>query len=309
MSERASQIQRVSKLLRDGLNIALHGAPQTGKSWVTDAVILDLSDTAMPIVRFDMSLARNGADAFANVASELKIKGKARGDVYDEWRQLRSGLAERTAPVRLVLDEFDAVVNYDDCQDFLRLLRELVHRPAVTHCSALIVSRRSLEAIESEVRGISTLATICVPECARTIELPDLKAGWQEAADLPEDDLTECLAWSAGHPPLIRYWLSVRPDQVDDPHGEHCQVVEFQRLAEHLAKARLGDAAAQLILGPVVDDWFLQARQLEMLGIIGRDVSTSLLAEHVIFRECLRQRSLDMNPWGVLGAVEVALRV
>ncbi len=308
MGDRAQQVQRISKLLGDGLNTALHGAPRAGKSWITDAVCAELSAADVKLVRLDLSLAKTGLEALQTVAHEFDCTGKPSESLHGEWRRLRSELEARKRKTCLVLDEFDAVVKYDDSLDFLTLLRELIHRPDRTNCSTLIVSRRSLEAIESEVRGISTLAAVCVPECARTIELNDLTAGWPETLQLTNDELADCLAWSAGHPPLIRYWLSTRPDQSPDDHGEHCQVVEFGRLVEHLARARLDDAAAQLILGPVVDDWFLQSRQLEMLGIIGRDGEPSALGIHAVFRECLRQRILGLNPWGVLGAVEIALR-
>ncbi len=308
MGSRVHQVQRISKLLEDGLNTALQGAPRSGKSWITDAVCTKLSAAGVKVVRLDLSLTRTGLDALQQLALQLGCRNSPSESLHGEWRRLRSELESRNRRTCLALDEFDAVVKYNDSLEFLTLLRELIHRPDRTNCSTLIVSRRTLETIESEVRGISTLAAVCVPECAGSIGIEDLRAGWPETLDLGTDELESCLAWSAGHPPLILYWLSTRPDLARNDHGEHFQVAEFGRLLEHLARARLDDAAAQLILGPVVDDWFLESRQLEMLGVVGRDGELSPLGTNSVFRECLRQRSFGLSPWGILGAVEIALR-
>lgn len=308
MSERAAQIDRVAKLLTDGINVALHGAPRTGKTWISDEATLRVRDAELLVVRTDLSLASSGAGVFADLRQQFSdSEVGAEMTVHPEARALRKLLQNREKVVCVVMDEFDSVVRFADSLDFLRLLRELIHRPSATHCSVLITSRRSLAAIESEVRGISTLATVCVQEYARAVEVADLRAVWTEADGLAAEELSSCLEWSAGHPSLVRYWLSARPDMHPSAHSEHCQITEFQRLSEHLDRAGLGEAAAQLTLGPVVDDWFIEAKDLRMLGVLG-DGDGASYGDHPVFQECLRHRYLGMNPWGVLGAVEVQLR-
>jgi hypothetical protein len=308
MSDRGRQIERITQLLSDGLNTSLHGAPRTGKSWVADEVVRELRDRDVAVSRLDISAADCGKSVFEAMLQEVAHMVPMDGTIQQVWRDLRRVLTSRTDPLIIVLDEFDSVVRFDDALDFLRLLRELIHRPAALHCSALIVSRRSLEAIESEVRGISTLAGVCFAEYVTSLTIEDLRANWAVAKSIDDQKLRECYDWSAGHAALVCYWMSARPDLSEDGHGLDVQIGEFNRFVDHLLKAQLDHAAAQLVLGPVVDDWFLERRQLQRLGVLDADGLPSLFASHEVFRDCLRQRTQSLVSWGVLGAVEIALR-
>jgi hypothetical protein len=69
----------------------------------------------------------------------------------------------------------------------------------------------------------------------------------------------------------------------------------------------LATAAAQLVLGPVVDDWIRERRQLDVLGVLDNE-TTPGYASHAVFRDYLSSRTADLNPWGVLGTAEVRMR-
>jgi hypothetical protein len=231
------------------------------------------------------------------------------GDTYGAWGTLTAALLARTEGVVLVLEQFDAVLDYPDGLDFLKLVRELIHRPKATHCNALIASRRPLDAIEAKIRGISTLASVCYSEYLGAVTDEDLLAVWDVGEALTEEERAACLDWSAGHPQLVKYWLATRPDRWPSESSEMQQLETMQRLVAYLDHLGLLSAAAQLVLGPTVDDWLREKRQLSSLGVIASNVSNQiLLGDHLAFRDVLRRSTLDLNPWGVLGAVEVRLR-
>lgn len=305
---RQSQVARVANLLRDRCNVALHAAPGVGKTWLADQVIAHLGGESESVLRVDLSVHPDATAVL--LAIHHSIGGGSLedvGDIHSAWRLLRERLTHLASSCTVVLDEFDEVLRFPDALDFLKLLRELVHRPTVTQCAVLILSRRSLETIESHVRGISTLATICYPEYLGAITRSDLEEVWESANNLDDAALDECISWSAGYAPLVRYWLALHPSAPDEFQGEHQQVLEFERLLEHLSLTNLLNAAAQLIIGPVVDEWLREIRQLQSLGVLNGS-PTDGYASHGIFVACLRRRTVTLDPWGPLGLAELRLR-
>lgn len=307
MSGRRAQVSRVSRLLSSHCNVALHAAPGTGKTWLADQVIESLDKDGDEVRRFDLSLYSSSLEFFCAVADQLNGAPPPEDiDIHGAWRHVRSELLAHNGHVILVLDEFDAVVKFMDAAEFLPLFRELVHRPNTTHCSTFIVSRRPLATIESIVRGISTLATLCYPEYLGAVQEDDLAALWPGAVKVSDRELEQCLAWSAGYPPLVQYWLAVWPDPLDPRAGGHQQVVQFGRLVDYLEAMNLRDAAAQLVLGPVIQDWIREVSELEVLGILGE--GSNAFAANEVFRDYLRSRSLGLSSWGLLGRAEIAMR-
>ncbi|GAB2601714.1 ATP-binding protein [Kribbella endophytica] len=316
MSQRQILVHRITELLSDTCNVAIHAAPGAGKTWVADQVIVGLKQAEVKFVRIDLSTRASGASILRDLVNLVGLtenhKSKhsaAEGDTYEAWGTLTAALLARTESVVLVLEQFDAVLDYPDGLDFLKLIRELIHRPKTTHCNALIASRRSLDAIEAKVRGISTLASVCYSEYLGAVTEEDLLAVWDRGDDLNESERAACLGWSAGHPQLVKYWLSARPDLWPSESSEMQQLETMQRLVAYFDHLGLLSAAAQLVLGPVVDDWLREKRQLSSLGVISAVAGEHIgLGSHVAFRDVLRRSTLDLNPWGVLGIVEVRLR-
>jgi hypothetical protein len=238
---------------------------------------------------------------------------------YELGGELRNSLSVREAwqgsvsllrgsrPVSVIMDDFDSVLHFEDAPTFLPLLRELVAGPTRDSLTLLILSRRPLERIEAEVRGISTLASLCYPEFVGPVRLDDLHSMWPQAAVYSDSDLLQCLGWSAGYPPLVKYWLSAGADLASSPDGTRQQVEQFAALVEHLDLIGLQDATAQSVLGPIVDDLIRESSQLRALGVLGDEESDGF-SRHVVFRDFLRSRTLSLSPWGVLGLAEVELR-
>ncbi|UUT36396.1 ATP-binding protein [Microbacterium elymi] len=322
MTDRAKTPERVRALLSAPANVALHGSPGSGKSWISDRVIHLLEDAGQPVIRVDLSTTSSGKDVLAELLVGLNCTDVRAhtdtGSIREVWRSVRTCLMQSDRHFVVLLDQFDRVVHFDDAVDFLLLLRELVHRPESLRCTALIVSRRSLQSIETKVSGISTLASVCYTQYLGSLAANDLDDLGPGASGLTDAERTDCLRWSGGHPSLAKYWLTTRPDLSPDPSGDMERAKIALRVLDHLADLRLIDAAAQYVLGPIVDDLMFERQELELLGIVpeqvnhvkdrGEEETPISLSEQQIFRDALRHRTWSMNPWGLLGLAEVRLR-
>lgn len=318
MNSRAVLPDRLRTLLTAPANVAVHGSPGSGKSWIADRVIAELDLDTLRIVRIDLSTVKSGSELFAEVSGSIP-DAKHRADAPPAelstraaWRSAREKISNSDKRVILVLDQFDRVLQFDDGQEFLLLFRELVHRPETLPCTALIISRRSLQAIESKVRGISTLASVCYAEFLGAITIKDLETFAPGASGLDAEEAGECLRWSGGHPALVKYWLTIRPDRDPAPAAEMERARVFLRVVDYLVDIGLVDAAAQLVLGPLVEDLLFERQELELLGVTcssdAESATDASLADSDIFRGALRHRTWDLDPWGVLGRAEVRLR-
>ena len=302
---RQAQAERIVGFIEADFNVAVHSAPGAGKTWMADRISERLTVKRV-VRRFDLSVENSGQSILNALRADT---GPAHHEsIYESYRLLRAELEAAGKPTVIILDEFDSVLRYADGLDFLKLLREVIHRPWKTSVTAFILSRRPLEAIEAQVRGISTLATLCQQEHLGPVVATDLRDLWPQGEELSDVEVTACLSWSTGYAPLVRYWLAARPDRNPSAAAEAEQVVQFQRLLDHLDGMGLRDAAAQLVLGPVLDDWILERRQLEILGVIPRDDDDLCFGSHSIFRDCLRHRTWTLDPWGSLGLAEVRMR-
>lgn len=320
MTTRGELPAKVCALLKAPANVALHGSPGSGKSWIGDRVIDCLGGPQGDehVIRLDLSIAMSGMDVFMTIVEaasatdhdviELATESRT---IHEAWKLARKSVADVEGKVVLVLDQFDRVLRFEDGQEFLLLFRELVHRPEALGCTALIMSRRSLQSIESQIRGISTLASVCYTEYLGAVRPPDLLDLSHMGADLTDDEIQACLGWSGGHPALAKYWLAVRPDRRPDLAADLERTKVVLRVLDHLAELKLIEAAAQLVLGPVVDDMLFEKQELELLGVVPSSADTDAvgtLSGQAVFCDALRHRTWSMDPWGVLGHAEVRLR-
>lgn len=315
MTVRGNFPARLARLLTAPANVAVHGSPGSGKSWIADRTIEHLKDAGSRTVRFDLSTSMSGAEVFRDLTEAVSGRDRA-ADTSDStrenWKRLRAVLSSQTELTVLALDQFDRVIHFPDSQQFLLLLRELLHRPETLRCTALITSRRSLTAIETHVSGISTLASVCYTEYLGGVNAADLAAFREIENTLTKPDVEACLAWSGGHAGLAKYWLAARPDSNPSAASELERARAFVRIVDHLSELKLLNAAAQLILGPVVSDLFLERQELEELGIATRSPGDEFqgpsLADQPIFRDALAHRTWNLDPWGIFGVTEVRVR-
>lgn len=315
MTVRSEFPERLARLLSAPANVAVHGSPGSGKSWIADRTIEKLESEGMRTVRFDLSTSMTGAEVFAELTAEVSGRDSV-ADILDStrraWKGLRAVLSGQKGPIVLALDQFDRVIHFPDSEQFLLLLRELLHRPESLRCTALITSRRSLASIETHVRGISTLASVCYTEYLGGVNAADLSAFTESDCALPVSDIEACLAWSGGHAGLTKYWLAARPDTAPSAASELERARSFIRVVDHLGEMKLLSAAAQLVLGPVVGELFLERQELEELGVLPRDSAVEdgdpNLADQSVFRDALSHRTWNLDPWGIFGITEVRVR-
>jgi hypothetical protein len=306
---------RLARLLTAPANVAVHGSPGSGKSWMADRTLEQLAQVDSRAIRFDLSTSMTGAEVFAELAAEIVGRHSSidsSNSTRENWKRLRAVLSSQQELTILALDQFDRVIHFPDSEQFLLLLRELLHRPESLRCTALITSRRSLASIETHVSGISTLASVCYTEYLGGINADDLSAFSEIEGALDEQDVEACLAWSGGHAGLTKYWLAARPDSNPSSASELERARAFVRVVDHLSELKLLSAAAQLVLGPVVGDLFLERQELEELGVLPRrpedDRHTPSLADQPVFRDALSHRTWNLDPWGVFGVTEVRVR-
>ncbi|MEU8288370.1 ATP-binding protein [Micromonospora sp. NPDC048905] len=311
--------ERVRALLSAPANVAVHGSPGSGKSWISDRVIASLNGGRAHLVRVDLSTVRSGLELFAEIATltsqnpRREVGTSPPPHTRAAWKAARLQIEQAGRHVILILDQFDRVLHFDDGQDFLLLFRELVHRPETLPCTALILSRRSLQSIEAKVTGISTLASVCYTEFLGSMSPDDVDSFAPSVDSVSATDAYECLKWSGGHPALVKYWLTIRPDRNPARAADLERSKLLLRVIDYLSEIDLVDAAAQFVLGPIIDDMLLEKQELELLGILSlrNEESTSdevCLADQEVFRDALRSRTWSLDPWGILGHAEVRLR-
>lgn len=319
MTSRTELPGRIRALLTAPANVAVHGSPGSGKSWISDRTIAGLDGEASCVVRLDLSTVMSGRDLFEEISNGISeqlqqgSRSSKASTIHESWKSARERISTAGKQTILVLDQFDRVLHFEDGQEFLLLFRELVHRPETLPCTVLILSRRSLQSIEAKVSGISTLASVCYTEFLGSVSVDDIPSfGIPGSGDLSSGDSGECLKWSGGHPALVKYWLTIRPDRNPTRGAELERSKILLRVVDYLGEINLIDAAAQFALGPVIEEMFLERQELELLGVLpyGDQDSpdTVSLSDQEIFRAALRQRTWSLDPWGILGRAEVRLR-
>ncbi|MET8232115.1 ATP-binding protein [Micromonospora sp. NPDC005298] len=319
MTSRMDLPERVRALLSAPANVAVHGSPGSGKSWISDRVIASFDGDGSRLIRVDLSTVKSGLELFAEIASLASHGPRCEAGTatpphtHAAWKAARQQIEQAGCRVILVLDQFDRVLHFDDGQEFLLLFRELVHRPETLPCTALILSRRSLQSIEAKVTGISTLASVCYAEFLGSVSVEDVSSFASTVNSVSADDASECLKWSGGHPALVKYWLTVRPDRHPVRAADLERSKLLLRVIDYLGEIDLVHAAAQFVLGPIIDDMLLEKQELELLGILALQNEKSStdevsLSDQEIFRDALRNRTWSLDPWGILGHAEVRLR-
>ncbi|MGY1760865.1 AAA family ATPase [Geodermatophilus sp. SYSU D00779] len=305
-------------------NVALHAGPGMGKTYLLRKLAAKLTERpAAPIViQLDLSTVTTGGEAFREMLVPLlETRGvrQSTGDVVDlreSWTRLRSELRGSPRLVVLLIDEFDAVVRLHDGAVFIRYLREILHKSGELGCAAVLASRRPVAIIEEEIRGISTLASVCYPLYLRVVQDADLCDDWPEVKLLDESGRREVMKYSGGFPLLIRCFLAQVSSGLvsSEGYGETLEAHLYQTVEmqlDYLSRIGLGSTMAQEVLGPVVNSRPRDRRLLASLGVLASNHVSGYergMADLDAFTIVLRHRTMDLSPWGIFGEVERATR-
>ena len=96
----------------------------------------------------------------------------------------------------------------------------------------------------------------------------------------------------------------------DDDEAEHHQMSAVNRVLDYLDRMGLLSAAAQVIIGPRLDDMPYELALLRSLGILPprKSDSATALCDFPVLVEQLALRARESDAWGTFGAAERSLR-
>jgi AAA domain len=312
---RSEQLERLMERVLTGAgSTAIVGLARIGKSSLAAELLRRTADAerkSRPTLVLDLSTFENGAAVLAYWHHWLgQSDGSSSASIHQNFRLLRRYL-ETVGPASrqiVVVDELDAVRQFPDGADFLRLLRELLHDPSRTGVVAILCSRRPIAALEQQMQDISTLAGVMEHLSIGPFDEEEFKvlcsrassrvgAGWREAV------------WrvSGGHPFLAEMGLcaSLRGDgsvEVDEFHDQALRY--FQQLEVSLNGEGLLLELIQEVIGPRVSSNRAAFAELQRYGLM----RSPRQALSQAFTEFLELVALNLDLWGLFGEVERELR-
>jgi len=195
---RESDVERLTNYLASQTgSLSVIGEHRIGKSSLIYEVLERVKGVARPagFVWIDLSVLSDTVQAFNGIldgitenlaAQELELPSHIKPvlatspmDPYSAYQHCRRGLINlRKARLNslLVLDEFDAVRRFNESSVFIQRLRTLIDTQHITGLSAVIISRRSLIAIEKQLEGVSNLDGVCEKHYVKPLDDAGLDA-------------------------------------------------------------------------------------------------------------------------------------
>lgn len=314
MIPRSESVSLVRLALRDGRNVCIQGVPGIGKSHIVrEAIKGDLAAFGIPVVVVNVNLLSDAVELFDRMIEFVSPGpdsgiGELRRATAVYYRAAFDALLGWDEPWCTIVEDIDSLATLPNADEVLRHLSVLLEEMGPNRLRVCLVGRRPLTDLEISIRGISRLALRCQPVSVGPLAREDLRGGSfpESIRTLDWDDAGECLGDTCGHPDLVRVWSTSTPGGF----VEH-QIRVFARVVRFLEQVGLLDACAQAVIGPIVNDLFLERRELENLGILGRPSGRSdhvCFSDNQVFRDVLHHSTRGLNPWGLLGEAEVATR-
>jgi len=204
------------------------------------------------------------------------VRKRESADSYSAYRRCQQGLnlLRKTGISSLiVLDEFDAVRQFQESESFIKRLRALIDARHTTGLSVVTISRRSLLAIEKQLSGISNLDGVCEKHYVTPLSEEGLSEivkrcgeNWQPSA---ED--YELLKWyTGGHPYLAEMILchswEAQSVSVGIEKSTANILDHYQHLRDLLTEDDLFEQLLQITVGP---RWNLKTESLARLKQYG----------------------------------------
>ncbi|MCB9629735.1 MAG: ATP-binding protein, partial [Sandaracinaceae bacterium] len=228
---RESELTLIGARLADGCgSVSVVGLPRVGKtSLVTEClrrIREDQPDRA--VARLNAAAVPNGSVLLGamldeTVLSVLTHRPEVEAELadiialpvsssYESYRRARRGFTRlRRLGIESVvaIDEFDAVRTYEGAGQTIQQLREILDERWRTGVSAVLISRRSLGAIEEQVADVSTLHGVCEHHHLRPLDEEGVAAIRRRAGNLLSDAGTPQDVWelTGGHPYLAEMVL------------------------------------------------------------------------------------------------------
>jgi Cdc6-like AAA superfamily ATPase len=163
---RRAELATLRDVVSEGIGSrAIIGEPKIGKSSVGYAVFeatQQLEDCDAHWIDLGSCGAESGI--FDQLRLEFSVSAEGDGGELDSYQIVRSHLIQAKSRGRrhvVVLDEFDAISDTRDAVLSIRRLREIVSNTHRFGLSVLILSRRKLAVIETQIANLSTLDGVC----------------------------------------------------------------------------------------------------------------------------------------------------
>lgn len=326
----------LKRLASNGGSLSVVGEPRIGKSSLAKEVCRQLSSTypERPIVWLDASTITSETELFVSLIDEvtdaLEVNGPGVSDslsqfaamqvsnAYDAYRRCRKGLqslnTQGIQPI-VVLDEFDAIRQYENAAALTRRLRELIYHNYDTGLSCVLISRRSLANIESQLADVSNLDGVCEQIYLGPLNIEATLALARRGFDTWSFECSDYkLLWwfTGGHPYLAEMVLCLAHDMgnvADATNIVAANVFEFyERLRNILEEDNLFDQLVQLTVGPA---WSLKSGSPDKLlryGVIHKQEDNEFRGWSEHFQLYLEHCARETPSWEMWKETELALR-
>ena len=308
MTTRRAKVLGILHRIAEGQSVSIQGAPGIGKTHVLQCIASRLAaDSRCRIVVSNAALLSRGSQLFDEISgAEARYESKT---IREAFNSARRAVELSSDPIVFMVDDFDAICDMADADETLRYLSVLLDTVPPRSLSLCFLSRRALIDLELKLRGISRLAFRCHGYYLGPLGLEDIlvDSTWSTAAaSAGATALSRCISDTVGHPSLVETWLV---DHNGHDFADYLTTV-FLRLVRYLGLIERLDACAQIVCGPLVDQLYLERRDLERLGFVSADSDRDAVcfSLHPAFVEVLEHETRSLNAWGVLGKAEIQSR-
>lgn len=340
---RESEIERLQKRLLPGAgSVSVIGEPRIGKSslvkeairrsereslaahpivWINLATIPSGSLLLNGIVEDTLQFLQDGDTPLpSGLESILDSKSDTTYDAFRRCNRLFKRLMKSNIQTLLVIDEFDAVRQYDDASNVIQSLRELIYHQYATGLSAIFISRRSLLALELQVGDVSTLNGVCEQQYLGPFDENSVKAMAHRCSPfwlLADTELELLNSITGGHPFLTEMLLCSSFPNTSIEEGFKIIAADFFDYYEHLQQLLREDGLfeqlVQITVGPT---WSVNIGSVDRLLRYGLIKSTSsnqnqlerLVAWSDHFQSYLEKCSRDIPIWPLWHETEKCIR-
>jgi hypothetical protein len=250
------------------------------------------------------------------------VRQRDSADSYSAYRRCQQGLnLLRKAGISslIVLDEFDAVRQFEEPESFIRRLRALIDARHTTGLSVVTISRRSLLAIEKQLGGISNLDGVCEKHYVTPLGDEGLSEIVKRCGEVwqPSAEEYELLRWyTGGHPYLAEMILchswEAQSVSVGIEKSTANILDHYQHLRDLLTEDDLFEQLLQITVGP---RWNLKTESLARLkqyGLIkpvsGENGTHQYRGWSEHFQAYLEKCSREIPLWEIWKTTENTLR-
>lgn len=319
---RDAELHKLRTLINSGAGgISIVGQQRIGKTSVAKKIYTELRNEGKPVIWLDLGEKESPAALFNELTDEvlnlfssqknkvreyLDVDAPVTTDDSAAYRRFRSflGLIEPRPVYRIVifLDEFDAIRNFDTLGKVPQRLRTLLDNCDEYNVTFVLISRRTIYALEQCLSHCSTLDGQCEKIFIKPLQIHEAQL-MIEKLDRPLTDVqqNELVDFAGKHPYLLKKALADLWESGTIGEQAKAELLGyFEKLSDLLKEDRLWSTLVQEIVWKFHDTTDAEAfARLESYGLLvhnennGRSWSASL---DMYVEQNIRDASLS-EPW------------